>query len=71
MCPLVAMLGLPVEEFQDGCGPDNLPYWIAHRSVRLYATAFLGAHLRGFPSWETLYLGPTSPRPAGVTLLDR
>jgi predicted dienelactone hydrolase len=69
LCPLVADLGVP--QFDDGCGADNVPVDVAHRAIVLYATAFLGARLRGFHSWETLYLGPTSPRPAGVTLLDR
>ena len=35
----------------DGCGEDNVPYEKAHVTINHYATAFLGAYLRGETAW--------------------
>jgi len=47
MCFLIEELGLSIEEFDDGCGPANIPYAEAHAIINRYSTAWLQRTLLG------------------------
>lgn len=64
MCLLVEQLGLSAEQFQDGCGPDNIPWDEAHATINGYSTAFLQAELAGLPPSELL--DESTPLGSGV-----
>lgn len=57
MCTVVDELGLSVEEFEDGCGPANVPAAEAHTVIDAFATAFLQVFVAGEGGFEA-YLPP-------------
>jgi predicted dienelactone hydrolase len=67
MCGLVAEIGLSVAEFDDGCGPDNVPAAKAHAVINRYAVAFLRRHLDGSEVDAALFADDALP-PAGADL---
>ncbi len=69
VCFLVEDLDIPVAEFEDGCGPDNIPYEDAHALVNTFATAFFQVHLAGVVDFESV-LDPGEPPPTGITSFD-
>jgi len=69
MCLVVEEVGLSVEEFQDGCGPDNVPYSDAHRLIDLYSTAFF-QHALGNRRIEDSVLAPDAAKPSGVAVFS-
>lgn len=62
MCLLVELIGLSVEEFDDGCGSANIPYTEAHLILQRYSTAFFQQQLLGVEMstllHDTTELGP-------------
>lgn len=46
LCVVVRQLGLTIEEFQDGCSDQNLPYDRAQPLILRYATAFFLRYLK-------------------------
>jgi predicted dienelactone hydrolase len=60
MCLLVQTIGLSNPAFQDGCGPDNVPYPEAHALIDGYATAFLQSELQGLDR-SALLEAPAAP----------
>ncbi|MBK7581587.1 MAG: hypothetical protein IPI67_15420 [Myxococcales bacterium] len=64
MCLLVENLGLSVKQFEDGCGPDNIPYADAHGIINRYTTAFFQHTLLGVDTSDVL--DPIAPLPTGV-----
>jgi predicted dienelactone hydrolase len=70
MCGLVDAIGLGVEQFDDGCGGDNVDPTRAHALVDRYATAFFQEHLSG--EGDALgVLDASRPRPQGVATFER
>ncbi|MCC6217245.1 MAG: hypothetical protein IT376_20470 [Polyangiaceae bacterium] len=69
MCLLVDMLGLTIEDFDDGCGDANVDAAIAHRLINRYATAFFQHTIAGRGDFAAL-LTPGAAPPAGLTRFD-
>ncbi|MEZ4219980.1 MAG: hypothetical protein R3B13_03555 [Polyangiaceae bacterium] len=65
MCELVELLSLPVEEFDDGCGPDSIPSAQAHELINRYAIAFFQLHVQGENRFAGI-LAPIASAPEGV-----
>jgi predicted dienelactone hydrolase len=65
----VCALGLPVPEFQDGCGAANIPSAEAQPILQRFATAFLLFHVAGAARYEA-DLDPAA-LPAGPATLLR
>lgn len=68
MCLLVATLGLSVKEFEDGCGPANIPYEEAHAIINRYSTAWLQKTLLGLETSDLL--SPGAALGPGVAKLE-
>lgn len=47
MCPMIDVLGLTVEQFDDGCSDQNLAYDVGQAIANEYAVAFFRRHLMG------------------------
>ena len=47
MCRLLDGLDLQIEAFDDGCGPTNVSFDVAHPAITRFATAFLKTHVAG------------------------
>jgi len=68
MCLLVEKLGLTLDAFDDGCGPDNVPWADAHALIDAYSTAFFQHTLLGADPSDRL--DPAAAPPAGVLGFD-
>ena len=69
MCRLIELVGLSVEEFKDGCGPDNLPWQEAHGLIQRISTAFLQVELAGESDFAA-ELDPAQPLPPHAAVLE-
>jgi predicted dienelactone hydrolase len=65
ICVLLEDLGIDIEQFDDGCGPDNMPLSVAHPIIQRYATAFLLLHVAGMEAYRSEL---DTPPPEGATL---
>jgi predicted dienelactone hydrolase len=65
MCDLVETIGLTVAEFDDGCGPANIPAADAHALANRYATAFFQVYVQGIDEFAAILDTPAS---ASVTV---
>ncbi len=71
MCDLVATIGLTAPEFDDGCGPSNIPSDAAHAIANTYATAFFQSYVAGIHDFDAV-LDPSTPASfANVAVFDR
>ena len=69
MCRLIELVGLSVEEFKDGCGPDNVPWQEAHAVIQRISTAFLQVELAGAEDFASM-LDPAQPLPPHAAVLE-
>jgi predicted dienelactone hydrolase len=69
MCRLIELVGLSVEEFKDGCGPDNLPWQQAHTLIQRVSTAFFQVKLQGEDRFAS-ELDPAGPLPPYAAVLE-
>ncbi len=69
MCALVETIGLTGDEFDDGCGEQNIDPAAAHALADRYATAFLQVHVAGDATFAT-WLDPGAVAPEGVASFE-
>lgn len=68
MCLLIEELGLTVQEFDDGCGPSNIPFAEAHAIIDRYSTAWFQRTLLGVDVSNVL--DPSAPLGPGVASFE-
>jgi predicted dienelactone hydrolase len=51
MCSIMEIVGIQLEEFDDGCSEENIPYADAHHIINRFATAFLKVYVAGDSSY--------------------
>jgi len=61
MCELLDMVGLSVEQFDDGCSQDNVPPDEAHAVIVSYATAFFQVFVAGDDRYRPFLRGADLP----------
>jgi predicted dienelactone hydrolase len=69
MCRLIDLVGLSADQFQDGCGPENLAWQDAHRVIQRLSTAFLQVELAGQSEFAA-ELDPAGQLPENVAVLE-
>jgi predicted dienelactone hydrolase len=67
VCQILELTGLELEQLQDGCTPEDIPWRDAHALANRFATAFFQLHLAGRADFAP-HLVPAEPLAAGIAV---